>query len=970
MNNASVVLQTSGLGCDMQAVDFDEDGDLDLLLGHSGIWISTQFDEYVDPPRFRRYFERISDELEERIGEENPLAAFGGQVVWIADLDGDARLDVLATEDIRKQPDSLSLRWDRCRYFRRTAAGSFVEPSENPSAFLLSNTSQMMYADLSALKLHSALAFYLSNTSQMMQADLSALNLRSAATYELHVADWNSDGLPDVLRLEVLLGVTWKLEEYFQHLVDTELKYNYHVNTYEDIHAGKHLGGADTFSLVDWNRDGFQDVVVMRSFSRSRFLQLYEFDGQRMKEVEGVFDNVTFGSVLGGPLLVLNTNEFATMIDWDKDGSLDLLLSKRDRLLFFQMISGSFREASEHPFENIRLNVWGGPNIKPMVVDWDNDGDLDLFLSLPDGRYFEHLENGSLHEWPLEQSPLSTAMKSLPPHSKPHQWLDSTQTQWEWQFVDCDADGDFDLIYTHEEATHVCEHDDSTHELRCDAAILCLGTNLSHFHKGAASGSVFVASDGLLELFVQPTARSSGLQFWTPGFCVPSDPCHGRGGCVRRQTHCVCLAGHEAHDCSQCQPNYYTLPREVGQVQDCKACPGADGKVCHARGVCFDDARAKAAKALENRSTGAWMAIGNGSCSCNEGDFYGKDEEGRSTCMDGNCPAGTEESDGSCSPCVDGFFSSTGGRCKPCPAGKFSLKRSGTCSECPAGTISKVSGSAVCEPCEAGSFAEKGGAYCSQCPQGKVSPPRSGACDPCDAGRFAQDFQTCEQCPSGKFADKGSSACEDCPVGSVSSPGSGECKSCDGRFLMMRATADATKERCQPSVVDIVLGIICYSACFGLLVLTGFRGSVPISDISSQGEKIVITTSIAHYFLKRAHPVVSFAGTGVLDLDKNEKKLIWKAKATSLYQLTLHCSDKPDMALDTSIGHLHLRFPHVLLSTGMWHCPLILWCLFETTVIAAAASKLTWSLTLVTCTVGLVAGLLALAWRRRRGEAG
>ena len=301
MNNASVVLQTSGLGCDMQAVDFDEDGDLDLLLGHSGIWISTQFDEYVDPPRFRRYFERISDELEERIGEENPLAAFGGQVVWIADLDGDARLDVLATEDIRKQPDSLSLRWDRCRYFRRTAAGSFVEPSENPLAFLLSNTSQMMYADLSALKLHSALAFYLSNTSQMMQADLSALNLRSAATYELHVADWNSDGLPDVLRLEVLLGVTWKLEEYFQHLVDTELKYNYHVNTYEDIHAGKHLGGADTFSLVDWNRDGFQDVVVMRSFSKSRFLQLYEFDGQRMKEVEGVFDNVTFGSVLGGP---------------------------------------------------------------------------------------------------------------------------------------------------------------------------------------------------------------------------------------------------------------------------------------------------------------------------------------------------------------------------------------------------------------------------------------------------------------------------------------------------------------------------------------------------------------------------------------------------------------------------------------------------------------------------------------------
>lgn len=188
---------------------------------------------------------------------------------------------------------------------------------------------------------------------------------------------------------------------------------------------------------------------------------------------------------------------------------------------------------------------------------------------------------------------------------------------------------------------------------------------------------------------------------------------------------------------------------------------------------------------------------------------------------------------------------------------------------------------------------------------------------------------------------------------------------------MIRATADATKEGCQPSLVDYVFGFLCctYSAwlLYGLYLI-GSRGSVPISDISSQGEKVVITTTVAHYFLKRAHPVVSFAGTGVPDLDKNEKNLIWKAKATSLYQLTLHCSDKPDMALDTSIGHLHLRFPHMLLSTGMWHCPLILWCLIATTVIAAAASQLTWSLTLVTCTAGLVTGLLNPAWRRRQAK--
>ena len=188
VNNVSdipVVLQTSGFGCNMRAVDFDEDGDLDLLLGHSGI-TTTNFAglPLFDPPRFQRYFERVSDDLEERIGEENPLEGFGGQVVQIADLDGDARLDVLA-EDIPKQSTSLRhVRWAGCRYFRRTAAGSFVEPSENPLAEIMSNTTQMVQANL-------------------------------WFSFELHIADWNSDGLPDVLRLkvgdEILRLRVWKL---------------------------------------------------------------------------------------------------------------------------------------------------------------------------------------------------------------------------------------------------------------------------------------------------------------------------------------------------------------------------------------------------------------------------------------------------------------------------------------------------------------------------------------------------------------------------------------------------------------------------------------------------------------------------------------------------------------------------------------------------------------------------------------
>jgi hypothetical protein len=45
-----VILLTNGSACDLLAVDFDEDGDVDVILGR---------DKYQ--PTYSRYFERISD---------------------------------------------------------------------------------------------------------------------------------------------------------------------------------------------------------------------------------------------------------------------------------------------------------------------------------------------------------------------------------------------------------------------------------------------------------------------------------------------------------------------------------------------------------------------------------------------------------------------------------------------------------------------------------------------------------------------------------------------------------------------------------------------------------------------------------------------------------------------------------------------------------------------------------------------
>ena len=55
-----------------------------------------------------------------------------------------------------------------------------------------------------------------------------------------------------------------------------------------------------------------------------------------------------------------------------------------------------------------------------------------------------------------------------------------------------------------------------------------------------------------------------------------------------------------------------------------------------------------------------------------EADFYGIDSDGRTTCADGHCPAGTEERDGGCYPCDAGTASQAGENCKQCLAGRYS----------------------------------------------------------------------------------------------------------------------------------------------------------------------------------------------------------------------------------------------------------------------------------------------------------
>ena len=245
----------------------------------------------------------------------------------------------------------------------------------------------------------------------------------------LRIADLNSDGLLDVWYIG-----PWNSCVYvrtMEHRIDSALI----------EHSGSEINPTHPFSdldfkgeeahVLDWNGDGLMDLVL--SHADCNGLRVYQqfihghhggppevcfshrpedgalryFEGQsdgKLKQTLGIFEHID--PEPGSKYRI-------SIVDWDGDGDLDLILASRsEKLHFYENKDGRLTDTSNESalahIANLTLRyveelpfltsaISGVPS-QPIAADWDGDGLMDLVLA-PEGRFFKRLQDGSLQEW-------------------------------------------------------------------------------------------------------------------------------------------------------------------------------------------------------------------------------------------------------------------------------------------------------------------------------------------------------------------------------------------------------------------------------------------------------------------------------------------------------------------------------------------------------------------------------------------
>ncbi|WP_299468555.1 VCBS repeat-containing protein [uncultured Gimesia sp.] len=402
--------------------DFDHDGDLDLICG-----------EFLDQ---LTYFENTGTRTEPRYVAGRRLASNGqplqmdlqmivpAAIDW--DQDGDIDL-VIGDEDGRvafmentgellgKLPQFLPP-----RYFRQKAAGVKFGALATPYAFdwdgdgdedlICGNTAGYiaLIENLDGNPHSPKLA-----APRYLQAGGRPIRIQAGPNGSIQgpceakwgyttqtVADWDQDGLPDLLVNSIWGEILW-----YQNIgtrKEPKLASAQTVNVEWDGAAPKPAWNwwnprgnqlvtqwRTTPVAVDYNQDGLTDLVMLDHEGYLAFFERVR-EGKELKLLPGqrIFVDETLKPIQMNPKRAGGSGRYKLhIVDWDGDGRLDLLVNSMNADFFRneKTVDGKVVLKNQGPLSERKL---AGHTSSPCTVDWDKDGIRDLIVGAEDGYLY------------------------------------------------------------------------------------------------------------------------------------------------------------------------------------------------------------------------------------------------------------------------------------------------------------------------------------------------------------------------------------------------------------------------------------------------------------------------------------------------------------------------------------------------------------------------------------------------------
>jgi len=348
------------------AVDWDRDGAVDLVVGdedgrvaflkNTGRFTAEQTPLFLPP----RYFQQEAEELK-----------FGALATPVGfDWNGDGAMDILSGN-----------------------TAGYLGFFENLSAPGVANPK---FAAPKLLEVDGRPIRILAGENGSIQGPAEA----KWGYTTFSVADWDGDGLPDLIVNSILGEVVWFRNVGTRRAPKLAAAQSIEVewdSPQPSLAWGwrKPSGKAlltqwrTTPVAVDWDRDGLVDLVMLDHEGYLALFPRARRDGQMvLLPPRRVFlDESGKPLRLNGGTAGKSGRRKLCIVDWDGDGRLDLLVNSSSADFYRQVRSadGTWSFRNEGPL--VKQNI-EGHDVSPTVVDFRGDGIPDFLGGAEDGRFY------------------------------------------------------------------------------------------------------------------------------------------------------------------------------------------------------------------------------------------------------------------------------------------------------------------------------------------------------------------------------------------------------------------------------------------------------------------------------------------------------------------------------------------------------------------------------------------------------